>query len=228
MDEPIKVLIVDDHAVVRRGVRAFLETQPDIIVVGEAGSGEEALRIVAKHIPDVAIVDLLLPEMDGVETTYQIRRISPHTQVVILTSYDEDRYIFPALRAGAISYILKEVSPTELITAIRRAARGEAVLHPKIASRVLQEVRESETGTSDPFSALTERELEVLRLVAEGLSNAEIAERLVISIKTVKDHISNILSKLHLAHRTQAAIYAWREGLMQETRRKDNLLKGTR
>jgi len=218
MSEPISVLIVDDHAVVRQGVRAFLETHPDIIVVGEAASGTEAIRLVQEHIPDVAIVDLLLPEMDGIETTRQIRRISPHTQVVVLTSYDEDRYIFPALRAGALSYILKEVSPAELVEAIRRAARGEAVLHPRVARRVIQEIRGEEAGLN-PFAELTERELEVLRLIAEGLSNAEIAERLVISQKTVKDHVSNILSKLHLADRTQAAVYAWREGLVQRTTR---------
>ena len=216
MSEPISVLIVDDHAVVRQGVRAFLETHPDIIVVGEAASGKEAIRLVHEHVPDVAIVDLLLPEMDGIETTRQIRRISPHTQVVVLTSYDEDRYIFPALRAGALSYILKEVSPAELVEAIRRAARGEAVLHPRVARRVIQEIR-GEGAALNPFAELTERELEVLRLIAEGLSNAEIAERLVISQKTVKDHVSNILSKLHLADRTQAAVYAWREGLVQKT-----------
>ena len=218
MSEPISVLIVDDHAVVRQGVRAFLETHPDIIVVGEAASGTEALRLVQEHVPDVAIVDLLLPEMDGIETTRQIRRISPHTRVVVLTSYDDDRYIFPALRAGALSYILKEVSPAELVEAIRRAARGEAVLHPRVARRVIQEIRGEEAGLN-PFAELTERELEVLRLIAEGLSNAEIAERLVISQKTVKDHVSNILSKLHLADRTQAAVYAWREGLVQRTTR---------
>ncbi len=218
MSEPISVLIVDDHAVVRQGVRAFLETHPDIIVVGEAASGTEAIRLVQEHIPDVAIVDLLLPGMDGIETTRQIRRISPHTRVVVLTSYDDDRYIFPALRAGALSYILKEVSPAELVEAIRRAARGEAVLHPRVARRVIQEIRGEGVGLN-PFAELTERELEVLRLIAEGLSNAEIAERLVISQKTVKDHVSNILSKLHLADRTQAAVYAWREGLVQQTPR---------
>ncbi len=213
MDEPIGVLIIDDHTVVRQGVRVFLETQQDITVIGEAASGEEALHLVAEHIPDVAIVDLLLPGMDGVETTRQIRQMSPHTQVVILTSYDEDKHIFPALRAGALSYVLKDVSPNELVTAIRGAARGEAILHPQIASRVLREMRGERT--LNPFTELTERELEVLRLIAEGLTNAEIAERLVIGTKTVKSHVSNILSKLHLAHRTQAAVYAWREGLMQ-------------
>lgn len=213
MNEPISVLIVDDHAVVRRGVRAFLETHSDIAVVGEAASGREALALVREHVPDVAIVDLLLPEMDGIEVTRQIRRISPHTQVVILTSYDEDRHIFPALRAGALSYVLKDIPPAELVETVRKAARGEAILHPRVARRVIREIR-GEGLALNPFTELTERELEVLRLIADGLSNAEIAERLVISQKTVKDHVSNILNKLHLADRTQAAVYAWREGLV--------------
>ncbi len=214
MSEPISILIVDDHPVVRQGIRMFLETQADFIIVGEAASGKEALLIVQKYVPDVAIVDMVLPEMDGVEVTRQIRRISPHTQVVVLTSYDEDKYIFPALRAGAISYILKDVAPAELVDIIRKAARGEAVLHPRVALRVIQEMRR-ESATPTLFTELTEREMEVLILIAQGLSNAEIAERLVISQKTVKDHVSNILSKLHLADRTQAAVYAWRQGLMQ-------------
>jgi len=213
MNEPISVLIVDDHTVVRQGVRAFLETHPDITVVGEAASGREALHLVRELVPDVAIVDLLLPEMDGIEVTRQIRRISPHTQVVILTSYDEDRHIFPALRAGALSYVLKDILPAELVEVVRKAARGEVILHPRIALRVIREIQ-GEGLALNPFAELTERELEVLRLIAEGLSNAEIAERLVISQKTVKDHVSNILSKLHLADRTQAAVYAWREGLV--------------
>lgn len=214
MNEPISVLIVDDHPVVRQGIRTFLETQPDIVIVGEAGSGREALAIVREQVPDVALVDLVLPEIDGVEVTRQIRRVSPRTQVVVLTSYDDDQYIFPALQAGAISFILKEVTPAELLEAIRRAARGEAVLHPRVALRVIREVRGG-SALINPFTELTKRELEVLKLVAEGLSNAEIADRLFITQKTVKDHISNILSKLHLADRTQAAVYAWRQGLMQ-------------
>lgn len=214
MNEPISVLIVDDHPVVRQGIRTFLETQPDIVIVGEAGSGREALAIVREQVPDVALVDLVLPEIDGVEVTRQIRRVSPRTQVVVLTSYDDDQYIFPALQAGAISFILKEVTPAELLEAIRRAARGEAVLHPRVALRVIREVRGG-SALINPFTELTKRELEVLKLVAEGLSNAEIADCLFITQKTVKDHISNILSKLHLADRTQAAVYAWRQGLMQ-------------
>ena len=212
----ITVLVVDDHGVVREGIRAFLATQPDIQVVGEAASGEEAVRLVQDLVPDVVLMDLVMPDMDGVEATRQVRRLSPHTQVIVLTSYHDDEHIFPAIRAGALSYLLKDVGPDDLADAVRKAARGEAVLHPRVAARVIQELH----GLSDreplaPFADLTERELEVLRLIAEGLSNAEIAQRLVISEKTVKSHVSNILSKLHLADRTQAAVYAWKQGLMR-------------
>ena len=213
----ITVLIVDDHAVVRQGIRAFLATQPDIQVVGEAASGREAVRMVSELVPDVVLMDLVMPDMDGVEATRQIKRLSPRTQVIVLTSYHDDEHIFPAIRAGAISYLLKDVGADELADAVRKAARGEAVLHPRVAARVIQELHglpEREGGS--PFADLTERELEVLRLIAEGLSNADIAERLVISEKTVKSHVSNILSKLHLADRTQAAVYAWKKGLMRE------------
>lgn len=213
----ITVLIVDDHTVVRQGIRAFLATQSDIQVVGEAASGREAVRLVMEHVPDVVLMDLVMPEMDGVEATRQIRRISPRTQVIVLTSYHDDEHIFPAIRAGAISYLLKDVGADELADAVRKAARGEAVLHPRVAARVIQELHglEGERSAS-PFADLTERELEVLRLIAEGLSNAQIAARLVISEKTVKSHVSNILSKLHLADRTQAAVYAWKQGLMKQ------------
>jgi len=215
MTERITVLIVDDHAVVRQGVRAFLETQPDIAVVGEAASGEEAVRLVAEHVPDVVLMDLVMPGVDGVEATRQVRRVSPRTQVIVLTSYHDDEHIFPAIRAGALSYLLKDVGPGELADAVRKAARGEAMLHPRVAARVVQELHGARRDVPNPFTELSDRELEVLRLIAEGLSNAEIAERLVISEKTVKSHVSNILSKLHLADRTQAAVYAWREGVVR-------------
>ncbi len=212
--EKITVLIVDDHKIVRQGVRAFLETQPDIEVVGEAESGEAAIQLAAVHAPDVVLMDLVMPGMDGVEATRAVKRVSPRTHVIVLTSYHEDEHIFPAIRAGAISYLLKDVGPSELADAIRKAARGEAVLHPRVAARVIQELHALPQDVPAPFAELTERELDVLRLIAEGLSNAEIAERLVISEKTVKSHVSNILSKLHLADRTQAAVYAWKKGLM--------------
>ncbi len=218
--EPITVLIVDDHAVVRQGIRAFLETQDDIQVVAEAASGEEALACAARHAPDVVLMDLVMPGMDGVQATREIKRISPRSQVIVLTSYHDDEHIFPAIRAGALSYLLKDVAPADLLDAVRRAARGEAVLHPRVAARLMQELRaEERREPADPkpsaFADLTEREIEVLRLIAEGLSNAEIAARLVISERTVKSHVSNILSKLHLADRTQAAVYAWKKGLMK-------------
>ncbi len=218
--EPITVLIVDDHAVVRQGIRAFLETQDDIQVVAEAASGEEALACAARHAPDVVLMDLVMPGMDGVQATREIKRISPRSQVIVLTSYHDDEHIFPAIRAGALSYLLKDVAPADLLDAVRRAARGEAVLHPRVAARLMQELRaEERRAPADPkppaFADLTEREIEVLRLIAEGLSNAEIAARLVISERTVKSHVSNILSKLHLADRTQAAVYAWKKGLMK-------------
>lgn len=219
MTTPVTVLIVDDHAVVRQGVRAALEARAGFVVVGEAEGGAEAVRRVGETVPDVVLMDLLMPEMGGVEATRQIRQRSPRTQVVVLTSHHDDAHIFPALRAGAISYLLKSVKMDELAAAIRRAAAGEATLHPQVAARVVQELqapRDAQQAT--PFAELTERELEVLRLIADGRSNQEIVARLVISEHTVKGHVSNILSKLHLADRTQAAVFAWREGLVRRDR----------
>ncbi len=215
MAEAISVLIVDDHDLVRQGVRAFLETQPDLEIVGEASEGEEAVQMAQQYIPDVVLMDLVMPGMNGVEATRQIKQISPRTQVVILTSFHEDENIFPALRVGALSYTLKDIRSSELAEIIRKAARGEPVLHPRVASRVIEEVRQSKQLVPPAFADLTERELEVLRLVAEGFSNTEIAAKLVLSEKTVKGHVSNILSKLHRADRTQAAIFAWQQGLME-------------
>jgi len=217
MTIPITVLIVDDHAVVRQGVRASLEARSEFAVVGEAESGAEAVRRVAETVPDVVLMDLLMPDMDGVEATRQIKRHSPRTQVVVLTSHHDDDHIFPALRAGAISYLLKTVKIDELARAIQQAARGEATLHPRVAARVVEELQAArpDRQAPNPFAELTDREIEILRLIAQGLSNAQIIERLVISENTVKGHVSNILSKLHLADRTQAAVYAWREGLVR-------------
>jgi NarL family two-component system response regulator LiaR len=220
MNESITLLIVDDHQMVRWGIRTFLEKQGDIEVVGEAASGEEALRLVADLAPDVALVDLLMPGMDGIEVTRQIKERSPRTQVIVLTSYHEDEHIFPAILAGALSYLLKDVSAGELADAIRKATRGEAVMHPHVAARVVGELRQKSRAQGSPSPALpvlSEREREVLRLIADGHNNAAIGERLVISEHTVKRHVSNILSKLHLADRTQAAAYAWREGLIDRS-----------
>jgi len=215
MAERITVLIVDDHSVVRQGIRAFLDAQPDLNIVGEAASGEEAIQLVQEHIPDVVLMDLVMPGMNGVEATREIKRISPRTQVVVLTSYHEDEHVFPALRAGALSYTLKEIRSGELADIVRKAAQGESVLHPRVAARVIQEVREAKRSVPPAFADLTQRELDVLRLIAEGNSNTAIAEKLVLSEKTVKGHVSNILSKLHMEDRTQAAVFAWQQGFME-------------
>ena len=216
MTEPISVLLVDDHAVVRQGVRAFLATQHDLVVVGEASSGAEAVQLAARYVPDVVLMDLVLPGLDGIEATRQVKRVSPRTQVVVLTSFHDDQHIFPALRAGAISYLLKDASADALADALRQAARGEAILHPRVAARLVRELQGGLRETLNPFTDLSDRELEVLRLIAGGHSNAEIALRLILSEKTVKGHVSNILGKLQLADRTQAAVYAWREGIVHK------------
>lgn len=215
MQDPITVMIVDDHEMVRHGAAGYLEAQDDIKVVAQAESGEEAVRLVREHIPDVVLMDLVMPGMEGVEATRKVKDISPRTQIIVLTSYHQDEHIFPALQAGAISYLLKDVKAEELVDAIRRAAHGEATLHPRIAARVVKEFRAGEPGEYRLFTDLTEREMDVLKLVAKGYTNSKIAEQLVISIGTVKGHVSNILSKLQLADRTQAAVYAWQEGLIQ-------------
>ena len=215
MTDQIMVLLVDDHQVVRQGVRAFLDVQPDMLVVGEAESGEMAVKMASEFAPDVILMDLLMPGMDGVEATRRIKQISPHTQIIILTSYHDDEHIFPAIRAGALSYVLKNIGPAELTEVVRKAAMGEAVLNSQVAARLVQEFRGAGNEAPNPFVELSDREMEVLRLIAEGQRNADIADELVISEKTVKNHVSNILSKLHLADRTQAAVYAWREGIVR-------------
>ncbi len=215
MSIPITVLLVDDHEVVRSGVSAFLASQPDFEVIGEAKSGTEAVDLALKLVPDVVLMDLVMAKMDGVEATRQVKTVSPRTKIVVLTSYHQDEYIFPALQAGAISYILKDVKMDELAEALRRAAQGEATLHPRVASRVIQELHGANREELNPYTELTEREMEVLKLIAQGQSNSEIAESLVISVNTVKGHVSNILSKLHLADRTQAAVYAWQQGIVR-------------
>ena len=215
MTEPITVLIVDDHDMVRQGAKGYLEAQPDIAVVGEAENGDEAVRLAREYIPDVVLMDLVMPGMDGVAATRRVKDVSPRTQIIVLTSYHQDEHIFPALQAGAISYLLKDVRAKELVAAIQRAARGEATLHPRVAARVIKQFRGGEPGTRSAFTELTDRELEVLALIARGHTNQKIAEELVISVGTVKGHVSNILSKLHLADRTQAAVYAWQEGIVR-------------
>jgi two-component system, NarL family, response regulator LiaR len=214
MTEKISILITDDHALVRQGIRAFLEVQPDFTVVAEADSGEAAIRMATELAPDVVLMDMVMSGIDGVEATRQLKQASPHSQIIVLTSYHEDEYIFPALRAGALSYVLKDVSPDELADTVRKAARGESVLNPRVASRVVLELRGATRDTPNIFTDLSDRELDVLRLIADGLSNAAIADKLIISEKTVKGHVSNILGKLHMLDRTQAAVFAWQQGLV--------------
>lgn len=215
MSDPITVMIVDDHEMVRQGASGYLEAQPDITVVAEAESGEEAIRLAREHVPDVVLMDLVMPGMDGVQATRKVKDISPRTQIIVLTSYHQDEHIFPALQAGAISYLLKDVKAKELVQAIHRAAQGEATLHPKVAARVIQEFHSGAADKSSPFSILTEREMQVLKLIAKGHTNSRIAEELVITVGTVKGHVSNILGKLHLVDRTQAAVYAWQQGIVR-------------
>jgi NarL family two-component system response regulator LiaR len=213
---PIKVLLVDDHKIVRQGVRAYLQTLADITVVGESASGAEAVRSVEITQPDVVLMDLEMPgELDGISATRQIRKARPETQVIVVTSHHQDEYIFPAVRAGAISYLLKDIEPDELADAIRKAARGEAVLDSRIASRIILELQGIRKDEVNPFTELSEREFEVLRLIAAGKSTAEIADSLVLGESTIKTHTSSILRKLHLDDRTQAAVYAWQQGIVR-------------
>lgn len=213
--EQITILIVDDHAIVRQGLHALFKIQSDCLVVGEADSGEQAVRIAKELVPDIVLMDLVMPGIGGVEATQMVKQVSPRSQIIVLTSFHDDQHIFPALRAGAVSYVLKDIEPGQLVETVRRSVRGESMMHPQVAARVVQEIRESRHEDANPFAELSDRELEVLRLIAEGLSNAEIAEKLIISEKTVKGHVSNILSKLHMLDRTKAAVFAWQKGLME-------------
>ena len=208
----IRVLIADDHAVVRQGIRAFLATKPEIQVVGEAATGAEAIRAADDLKPDVILMDLLMPEVDGITAIRQIRAAWPQARILVLTSFATDEQVFPAIKAGALGYLLKDSSPAELIQAIHQVHHGESSLHPTVARKVLQELARPapQPLTTDP---LTERELDVLRQVAQGRSNGEIARALRVSEGTIRTHVSSILAKLHLASRTQAALYALREGL---------------
>jgi NarL family two-component system response regulator LiaR len=220
---PITVFIVDDHDVVRKGLRFYLSAHREISIVGEAGDAESAVEGVTEEVPDVVLMDLVLPmrpdtdptDEGGVHATRRVRQISPRTQVVVLTSFSQDELVFSAIKAGALSYLLKDADAETILHAIHAASRGEAILHPRIAQRLMAEVT-APTQTQDPTALLTPREMEVLQLIAQGHSNAEIADRLVITERTVKAHVSNLLGKLHLSDRTQAAVYAWREGLMRD------------
>jgi DNA-binding NarL/FixJ family response regulator len=211
----IRVLIVDDHAVVRQGLRTFLELQDGIEVVGEAADGEEALAVAAETTPDVALVDLVMPRLDGIATIERLRTSSPATRVLVLTSFLDDDMIFPAVRAGAAGYLLKDAQPADLVAAIRTVSEGKAQLDPSVAARVLEELA-ADARTPAP-ELLTAREREVLALLARGLANKAIARELGVSEKTVKTHVSNILGKLGVHDRTQAALYAVRRGLVPES-----------
>ena len=209
---PIQLLIADDHPIVRKGLRALMEDQPDIQVIAEAADGQEAVERARQFKPDVILLDLMMPGKDGLYAIGEIKRELPDARILVLTSYFEDDQVFPAIKAGALGYLLKDSAPQELLQAIRDIARGQSALHPAIALKVIRELNHPSAlpPTSDP---LTERELEVLTLLGQGMSNAEIAARLTISERTVGTHISNILGKLHLASRTQAALYALKQGL---------------
>ncbi len=208
----IRVLLCDDHSIVRKGIRALLATESNIEVVGEASDGLEAVNQAEKLRPDVILMDMVMPQVDGIEA---IRRISAKqlgARILVLTSFAADEKVFPAIKAGALGYLLKDSGPEELVQAIHQVYQGQPSLHPTIARKLLQELSHSviKPTTVDP---LTEREVDVLKLVAKGNSNRQIAEQMVISEATVRTHVSNILGKLHLASRTEAALYALREGL---------------
>lgn len=214
MSKPIRIVIADDHDLVRQGIRGFLETHADLSIVGEAGSASEAVDLCKEQKPDVALVDLVMPG-GGIEATRAIRGASPNTQVVLLTSFEDVQQIVSAIQAGALSCLLKDVDADALADTLRKAAQSEAVLHPRIAARLMDAMRRGVEPGSAALESLSQRERETLTLVAEGLSNQMIAERLGIGEKTVKTHVSNVLGKLNVSDRTQAAVYAWRSGMKQ-------------
>lgn len=211
---PIRILIVDDHGIVRKGTRALLDRIPDFAVVGEASDGKEAVAQAESLQPDVILMDLMMPEMDGIEAIGLIAASRPDSRILALTSFAADDKLFPAIKAGALGYMLKDADPEDLIHAIRQVHRGEPSLHPSIARKVLQELGRPPAAPPSPGpDPLTERELEVLQLVAKGLTNQQMAAQLTVAEVTIRTHVSNILSKLHLANRVQATLYALREGL---------------
>jgi len=211
-NEPLRLVIIDDHVLVRQGIRAFLETHTDLAIVGEAGDAASAVALCAAQKPQVALVDLVMPG-GGISATRDIRAASPNTQVVLLTSFEDARQIVAAVQAGAISCLLKDVDADSLADAIRKSARGEAVLHPRVAGHLVDALRQGTSPGAEALHSLSQREREVLALMAEGMSNFDIAERLGIGEKTVKTHVSNVLAKLDVADRTQAAVFAWKSGL---------------
>lgn len=213
MNDEISILIADDHHVVREGLRALIDTEPGMRVAAEAADGRQAVDKAISLNPDVILLDLEMPRMGGIEAITEIKQVMPEAHILVLTSFAEDEKVFAAVKSGALGYLLKDSTPNELLRAIREVHRGEASMQPTIAHKLMRELQRTTTlpPTEDP---LTEREVEVIKLVARGMSNGEIADSLVISERTVRTHVSNILDKLHLANRTQAALYALREGLI--------------
>jgi two-component system, NarL family, response regulator LiaR len=212
MNDNIRILIADDHAIVREGLRTLIGTEPGLEVVGEAADGIEAVQKARSLQPDVILLDMVMPRKDGLEAIGEIMAENRAAHILVLTSFSHDDKVFPAIKAGALGYLLKNASSRALLKAIRDVHRGEPTLSPDVAGQLMRELRRS-SELPPTVEPLTGREMDVLRLVAQGLPNQEIAERLVIGVGTVRTHVSNILSKLHLANRTQAALYALREGL---------------
>jgi len=209
----IGILIVDDHPIVRQGIMSFLAADDELEIKGEAGNGEEAIELAEKLVPDVVIMDIVMPGMDGIEALQQIKRSRPNTRIIIFTSFAQDDKVLPAIRAGADGYLLKGIPPAELVDAIKSVCDGEAALHPDIARKLMLHI--SDRAKIDTEETLTPREIEILELIAKGLSNNEIAKRLIISNRTVKTHVSNILHKLNMTHRVQAALYVATKNLPQ-------------
>lgn len=221
MTATIRIFVADDHPIVRRGIRDLMETEPDIEVIGEATNGRDAIAAVSDLKPDVVLMDLVMAPVDGIEATRQIKARQPEVKILVLTSFATDDKVFPAIKAGALGYLIKDTPPEELVRAIRQVYQGEATRHPAIAQKLLAEI--AQPAAREPLAdPLTEREVEVLKLLAHGLTNQAIADKLVISVTTVYSHVSSILSKLHLATRTQAALYALREGYVPMYEQEDD------
>jgi DNA-binding NarL/FixJ family response regulator len=212
----IKIMLVEDHVLVREGTREMLDQEEGLHVVAEAGDGEQAVQLAAEHRPDIIIMDIAMPKLSGIEATRQIKAANPATSILVLTAYDDDQYVFAFLEAGAAGYLLKDVSTSDLIQAIRAVHAGESVLHPAVARKVInhfaRHTEEQYSETSDPLERLTDREMEVLKLAGKGMTNREIASDLTISIRTVQVHLSNVFSKLGVGSRTEAVLYALRKG----------------